>query len=92
MGFNRISQVTGEDIDAMANQLKVLDLRDNKIEVLPDEIVNLQSLERLDVSNNNLSILPFVLGKQRSYYLSPLPLDTPNMLISLIFIDLGIFY
>ena len=66
VGFNRISQVTGEDIDAMANQLKVLDLRDNKIEVLPDEIVNLQSLERLDVSNNNLSILPFVLGRQRS--------------------------
>ena len=60
--------MTGEDIDAMANQLKVLDLRDNKIEVLPDEIVNLQSLERLDVSNNNLSILPFVLGRQRSYY------------------------
>ena len=68
VGFNRISQVTGEDIDSMANQLKVLDLRDNKIEVLPDEIVNLQSLERLDVSNNNLSILPFVLGTQRTYY------------------------
>ena len=62
LGFNQIKEVSVEDIDNMANQLKVLDLRDNKIDVLPDEIIHLQSLERLDVSNNNLSILPFVLG------------------------------
>ena len=60
LGYNNLTEV---DFDAVATvQLKVLDLRDNKIENLPDEIVNLQSLERLDVSNNNLSILPFVLG------------------------------
>ena len=30
--------------------------------MLPDEIINLQSLERLDLSNNDLSTLPFTLG------------------------------
>lgn len=32
-----------------------LDLRDNKIAKLPDEISLLQGLERLDLSNNDLS-------------------------------------
>lgn len=38
--------------------LKVLDLRDNKIEKLPDEIAMLQSLMRLDLSNNSIYSLP----------------------------------
>jgi Leucine-rich repeat (LRR) protein len=38
--------------------LKVLDLRDNKIENLPDEIAMLQSLMRLDLSNNSINSLP----------------------------------
>lgn len=38
--------------------LKVLDLRDNKIEKLPDEIAMLQSLMRLDISNNAIYSLP----------------------------------
>ena len=62
LGYNSLREITPEDIEAMACQLKVLDLRDNKIDTLPDEIVSLQSLERLDVCNNNLSVLPFVLG------------------------------
>lgn len=36
-------------------QLKVLDLRDNKIESLPEEIAMLQRLIRLDLTNNELS-------------------------------------
>lgn len=40
----------------------MLDLRENKITKLPDEIHCLQLLERLDVSNNDLSALPFTLG------------------------------
>lgn len=39
-------------------QLKVLDLRDNKIEKLPDEINMLNSLMRLDLSNNSILTLP----------------------------------
>lgn len=38
--------------------LKVLDLRDNRIEKLPDEIALLQSLMRLDLSNNSIYSLP----------------------------------
>ncbi|XP_065073259.1 leucine-rich repeat-containing protein 40 isoform X2 [Ochlerotatus camptorhynchus] len=43
-------------------QLKVLDLRDNKIEKLPDEIAMLASLTRLDISNNSISSLPSCLS------------------------------
>ncbi|XP_062557364.1 leucine-rich repeat-containing protein 40 isoform X1 [Armigeres subalbatus] len=43
-------------------QLKVLDLRDNKIEKLPDEISMLASLTRLDLSNNSISSLPSCLS------------------------------
>lgn len=39
-------------------QLKVLDLKDNKIEKLPDEINMLQSLMRLDLSNNSILSIP----------------------------------
>ena len=42
--------------------VKMLDLRENKITKLPDEIHVLQVLERLDVSYNDLSALPFSLG------------------------------
>lgn len=39
-------------------QLKILDLRDNKIEKLPDDIAYLQSLIRLDLSNNSINRYP----------------------------------
>ena len=41
---------------------RTLDLSYNKIGSLPDEVVGLQLLERLDLTNNNLAILPFTLG------------------------------
>jgi len=37
--------------------LSVLDIRDNKLDKLPDEIGLCQTLERLDLTNNNLSTL-----------------------------------
>lgn len=39
-------------------QLQVLDLRDNKIELIPNEIEALQNLIRLDLSNNSINSLP----------------------------------
>ena len=37
--------------------LSVLDVRDNKLDKLPDEIGLCQTLERLDLANNSLSTL-----------------------------------
>ena len=55
------SGLKSEDVENIVN-VRLLDLRENKITQLPDEITCLQLLERLDVSNNDLSGLPFVLG------------------------------
>ena len=35
--------------------LSILDVRDNKISVVPEEITTLISLERLDITNNDVS-------------------------------------
>ena len=61
--FNTLhAGLEAEQLENIVN-VKMLDLRENKITKLPDEIHCLQSLERLDVSNNDLSALPFTLGK-----------------------------
>ena len=65
LGFNQIEELTDVDLENMPN-VKMIDLRENKIPLLPDEIINLQGLERLDVSNNDLATLPFSLGEQKS--------------------------
>ena len=61
LGSNRIQGLQAQDVENIVN-VRLLDLRENKIIQLPDEITCLQLLERLDVSNNDLSGLPFVLG------------------------------
>ncbi|CAL1270712.1 unnamed protein product [Larinioides sclopetarius] len=53
-GFNSIEVLSTEFVETISN-IKLLDLRDNKISEIPDNICSLQSLERLDVSNNALS-------------------------------------
>lgn len=40
------------------SHLKILDVRDNKLDEIPEEISYLQQLIRLDVTNNNLTDLP----------------------------------
>ena len=54
VGNNQIKEVTATHMEHLP-AISVLDLRDNKIDKLPDDIVQLQSLERLDVTNNDLS-------------------------------------
>ena len=54
MGNNNLQGITVEHLEGLQN-VSVLDLRDNRIAKLPDEITLLQKLERLDLSNNDLS-------------------------------------
>lgn len=54
---NFVTEIAGDFCENLP-QLQVLDLRDNKIEALPDEINMLQSLMRLDLSNNSILTLP----------------------------------
>lgn len=54
---NYIKEIPERFCETLPN-LKVLDLRDNKIEKLPDDIQMLQSLMRLDLSNNTITSLP----------------------------------
>ena len=54
LGNNSLHGLTVEQLECI-QQVSVLDLRDNKISRLPEEITLLQELERLDVSNNDIS-------------------------------------
>lgn len=54
---NFVTEIAGDFCENLP-QLQVLDLRDNKIEKLPDEINMLQSLMRLDLTNNSILTLP----------------------------------
>jgi Leucine-rich repeat (LRR) protein len=54
LGNNNIMGLTAEHLQHLSS-LSVLDLRDNKVAKLPDDITFLQGLERLDLTNNDLS-------------------------------------
>ena len=54
MGNNALREITSEHLQHLT-QVSVLDVRDNKISVLPDEITLLEGLQRLDLTNNDLS-------------------------------------
>lgn len=51
---NFINEIS-EDIFENLPSLKALDLRDNKIEIIPTKVSMLQSLMRLDLSNNSIT-------------------------------------
>uniref|UniRef100_A0A8C9TCG3 Leucine rich repeat containing 40 n=1 Tax=Scleropages formosus TaxID=113540 RepID=A0A8C9TCG3_SCLFO len=61
VGNNQIEMVEARQLKHLS-ALSVLELRDNKVKTLPDEITLLESLERLDIANNNISSLPCALG------------------------------
>uniref|UniRef100_A0A6Q2X2A9 Leucine-rich repeat-containing protein 40 n=1 Tax=Esox lucius TaxID=8010 RepID=A0A6Q2X2A9_ESOLU len=57
VGNNLIEVLQAEHLKHL-NTLSVLELRDNKVKILPEEITLLQGLERLDLVNNDISSLP----------------------------------
>ena len=54
MGNNSIQDLTEEHLQCL-RAVSVLDLRDNRLSKLTDEVGMLQALERLDLTNNNIS-------------------------------------
>lgn len=54
VGNNNIRGLTAEHLQHLGS-LTCLDIRDNKLEKLPDEITLLEKLERLDLTNNDIS-------------------------------------
>ncbi|XP_037595677.1 leucine-rich repeat-containing protein 40 isoform X4 [Cebus imitator] len=69
IGENQIEMLEAEHLKHL-NSILVLDLRDNKLKSVPDEIILLHSLERLDLSNNDISSLPYSLGNLRLKFLA----------------------
>nr|XP_045378829.1 leucine-rich repeat-containing protein 40 isoform X2 [Camelus bactrianus] len=69
VGENQIEMLGAQHLKHL-NSILVLDLRDNKLKSVPDEITLLQSLERLDLSNNDISSLPYSLGKLHLKFLA----------------------
>ncbi|XP_045403711.1 leucine-rich repeat-containing protein 40 [Lemur catta] len=69
VGENQIEMLRAEHLKHL-NSILVLDLRDNKLKSVPDEITLLQSLERLDLSNNDISSLPYSLGNLHLKFLA----------------------
>ncbi|KAJ8967536.1 hypothetical protein NQ314_002851 [Rhamnusium bicolor] len=60
-GNNFIKEIPLEFCENMVH-LKILELRDNQIETVPNEITNLAHLTKLDLSNNNITELPYAMG------------------------------
>lgn len=56
VGNNAIHTVAADTLTSLVS-LSVLDLRDNRLETLPDEIGLCHTLARLDLTNNSLSTL-----------------------------------
>ncbi|KAL6108619.1 lrrc40 [Pungitius sinensis] len=57
VGNNRIEEMRTELL-ASLTAISLLELRDNKIKILPEEISSLNTLTRLDLTNNDISTLP----------------------------------
>ncbi|RHY31494.1 hypothetical protein DYB32_003452, partial [Aphanomyces invadans] len=76
LGFNQLTTINAESLVRAKDHLTILDIRDNKLAVLPDDICQLHRLKTLDVSNNDLSDLPPALTSIRCLNrFSKVPLD-----------------
>ncbi|XP_014205804.1 leucine-rich repeat-containing protein 40-like [Copidosoma floridanum] len=62
LSHNSITEIDVNCLESLG-QLKILNLNNNEVEVLPDEIIMLISVEQLDLSYNNISAIPSCVGK-----------------------------
>ncbi|XP_047462641.1 leucine-rich repeat-containing protein 40 isoform X2 [Mugil cephalus] len=61
VGNNQIEQLEAKQLASLPSII-LLELRDNKIKVLPEEITLLSMLTRLDLSNNDITSIPVSLS------------------------------
>ncbi|XP_056270798.1 leucine-rich repeat-containing protein 40 isoform X3 [Pseudoliparis swirei] len=61
LGNNHIEQLGTEQLTCLT-AISLLELRDNKIKILPEQITLLSTLTRLDLTNNNITNLPVSLS------------------------------
>ncbi|GAB1288273.1 Leucine-rich repeat-containing protein 40 [Apodemus speciosus] len=66
---NQIEKLGAEHLQHL-QAILVLDLKGNKLRSVPEEMALLQSLERLDLSNNDISSLPCSLGNLHLKFLA----------------------
>ena len=45
-------------VNMLSTNLKMIDIKGNKLSSLPEEVANLHSLEKLQISNNLITKLP----------------------------------
>ncbi|XP_041520717.1 leucine-rich repeat-containing protein 40 isoform X2 [Microtus oregoni] len=69
LGENQIEMLGAEHLQHL-QAILVLDLRGNKLRSVPEELSLLQCLERLDLSNNDISSLPCSLGNLHLKFLA----------------------
>jgi len=50
-------------VNMLSKNLKLIDLQNNKIEMLPEEISELMFLEKLKIDNNIIKSLPIKIGQ-----------------------------
>ncbi|KAI9921463.1 hypothetical protein PsorP6_000305 [Peronosclerospora sorghi] len=62
LGFNMLREIPEYVILGVMDSLTVLDMRDNKLQCLPNKVPHLYRLKTLDVTNNDLHDLPPGLG------------------------------
>ncbi|KAG7396827.1 hypothetical protein PHYBOEH_001687 [Phytophthora boehmeriae] len=62
LGYNTLSSIDENSILCIKDSVTVLDMRDNKLQVLPANLACLYRLKTLDVANNDLTDLPPGLG------------------------------
>ncbi|GMF12144.1 unnamed protein product [Phytophthora lilii] len=62
LGFNSLHEIREDAVLSVKESLTVLDVRDNKLQRLPNRIPQLYRLKTLDLTNNDLHDLPAGLG------------------------------
>eukprot|EP00112_Aurelia_sp_Birch-Aquarium-sp1_P003995 Seg1452.3 transcript_id=Seg1452.3/GoldUCD/mRNA.D3Y31 product="Leucine-rich repeat-containing protein 40" protein_id=Seg1452.3/GoldUCD/D3Y31 len=62
---NRIKELDSKLFQHLP-MLMILDVKDNTIQNIPEEITTLRKLERLDLTNNHISVLPNVIGNMEN--------------------------